>query len=229
MPAILRLSIEEIVEHRALIPGLMTGLMTVMATDHIRYDLLAQNALRGVVRTVLADVAKKGLPGEHHFKITFNTAAPGVRLYDRMRAQYPEAMTIIMQHQFWDLRVDETAFEVGLSFGGVPERLAVPFEAVTAFFDPAVQFGFQFETLDSAAAGGQSAANTSNAGPVVDKRAIPLAAGAGKAEVKQDQQPAASGPNLGAKSADKSDDQPPPPSEGGAGAEVVRLDRFRKK
>ena len=73
-----------------------------MATDHIRYDILAQEALRGVVRTVLADVAKKGLPGEHHFKITFATGAPGVRLSDRMRTQYPETMTIVLQHQFWD-------------------------------------------------------------------------------------------------------------------------------
>jgi hypothetical protein len=180
-----------------------------MATDHIRYDLLAQNALRGVVRTVLADVGKKGLPGEHHFKITFNTMAPGVRLSDRMRAQYPEAMTIVLQHQFWDLHVDDTGFEVGLSFGGVPERLAVPFDAVTAFFDPAVQFGFQFETLDAAAAGGQSA-----------PQALP--AGTGKADLKPD---APSAP-LDGKPADKSVDQPPP--EGG-GAEVVRLDRFRKK
>ncbi|HEX3501974.1 MAG TPA: ClpXP protease specificity-enhancing factor SspB, partial [Xanthobacteraceae bacterium] len=189
-----------------------------MATDHIRYDLLAQNALRGVVRTVLADVAKKGLPGEHHFKITFNTTAPGVRLSDRMRAQYPEAMTIILQHQFWDMQVDETGFEVGLSFGGVPERLGVPFEAVTAFFDPAVQFGFQFETLDAAAAGAQSAPQ---AGPVVDKRALP--AGTGKAELKQDTPPLTSAAKSDAKSdakpADRSGDEPPP--EGG-GAEVVR-------
>src|SRR5208283_3996643 len=92
------------------------------------------------------------------------------RLSDRMRAQYPEAMTIILQHQFWDLHVDEEGFEVGLSFGGVPERLAVPFEAVTAFYDPAVQFGFQFETLETAAAGGQ-------AGPVIEKpQASPPAA-----------------------------------------------------
>jgi uncharacterized protein len=189
-----------------------------MATDHIRYDLLAQNALRGVVRTVLADVAKKGLPGEHHFKITFNTTAPGVRLSDRMRAQYPEAMTIILQHQFWDMRVDETGFEVGLSFGGVPELLGVPFEAVTAFFDPAVQFGFQFETLDAAGADGQSAPQ---AAPVVDKRPGP--AGTGKADLKAvETQPAA----FDAQPADKSSDQPPP--EGG-GAQVVRLDRFRKK
>ena len=94
-----------------------------MPADHIRYDLLAQAALRGVVRTVLADAAKNGLPGEHHFKITFATTAPGVRLSDRMRAQYPQDMTIVLQHQFWDLVVDDDAFEVGLSFGGVPEQL----------------------------------------------------------------------------------------------------------
>jgi uncharacterized protein len=111
-----------------LIPG--------MATDHIRYDILAQAALRGVVRTVLADAAKKGLPGEHHFKITFNTTAPGVRLSERMRARYPSDMTIVLQHQFWDLVVTEQGFEVGLSFGGVPERVAVPFYAVKAFYEP---------------------------------------------------------------------------------------------
>src|SRR6202030_2061811 len=122
-----------------------------MATDHIRYDILAQAALRGVVRTVLADAAKKGLPGEHHFKITFNTTAPGVRLSERMRARYPKDMTIVLQHQFWDLAVTDQAFEVGLSFGGLPERVTVPFEAVTAFYDPAVQFGFQFETIDGTA------------------------------------------------------------------------------
>ncbi|MGC1779804.1 MAG: ClpXP protease specificity-enhancing factor SspB, partial [Xanthobacteraceae bacterium] len=106
-----------------------------MSADHIRYDILAQQALRGVVRTVLADAGKNGLPGEHHFKITFATTAPGVRLSDRMRSQYPEAMTIILQHQFWDLIVGDEGFEVGLSFGGVAERLGVPFEAITAFFD----------------------------------------------------------------------------------------------
>src|SRR4029077_20082984 len=116
---------------------------TPMPVDYIRYDILAQAALRGVVRTVLADVAKKGLPGEHHFKITFATAAPGVRLSERMRGQYPDAMTIVLQHQFWDLTVDDDGFEVGLSFGGVPERVAVPFEAGTAFFGPRGEFGLQ--------------------------------------------------------------------------------------
>src|SRR5580692_1097208 len=133
-----------------------------MATDHVRYDILAQAALRGVVRTVLADAAKKGLPGDHHFKITFNTTAPGVRLSDRMRAQYPQAMTVVLQHQFWDLAVRDDAFDVGCSFGGVGERLTVPFEAVTAFFDPAVQFGFQFASDDEHAREAQDADKASD-------------------------------------------------------------------
>ena len=115
--------------------------------DQIRYDLLTQQALRGVVRNVLADTAKKGLPGDHHFYISFDTHADGVRLSDRLLAQYPDEMTIILQHQFWDLKVDDEGFEVGLSFGGIPERLTVPFEAITGFFDPSVQFGLQFEEV----------------------------------------------------------------------------------
>src|SRR5947209_10556774 len=112
-----------------------------MAVDHIRYDLLAQEALRGVVRRVLADAARKGLPGDHHFFVEFDTRAPGVRVSERMRAQYPQEMTIVLQHQFWDLAVAEHAFEVGLSFNGIAERLVVPFDAIKGFFDPSVQFG----------------------------------------------------------------------------------------
>jgi hypothetical protein len=185
-----------------------------MATDHIRYDILAQEALRGVVRTVLADVAEKGLPGEHHFKITFATAAPGLRLSDRMRAQYPETMTIVLQHQFWDLAVGDDAFEVGLSFGGVPERLAVPFAAITAFFDPAVQFGFQFETIE-VAAGGEGAAADAAADKPPPMRIVPV--DTAKSDAKPD---ALSAP------ATAREPEPEPPSGGG---EVVRLDRFRKK
>jgi len=179
-----------------------------MPTDHIRYDILAQQALRGVVRTVLADVAKKGLPGEHHFKITFATTAPGVRLSERMRAQYPQTMTVILQHQFWDLTVNDDAFEVGLSFGGVPERLAVPFEAITAFYDPTVQFGFQFETIETAAG---------DRGAVTPVEASPARLPAEPAKSDALPTPAA--------------DQPaePAPDRDGGGGEVVRLDRFRKK
>jgi len=100
-----------------------------MSTDHIRYDLLVREALRGVVRRVVADVAKNGLPGDHHFYISFDTRSPGVRLSPRLREQYPEEMTIVLQHQFWDLSADDDVLEVGLSFGGVPERLVVPYEA----------------------------------------------------------------------------------------------------
>src|SRR5271165_5963643 len=181
-----------------------------MAVDHIRYDVLAQQALRGVVRTVLADAAKNGLPGEHHFKITFLTTAPGVRLSDRMRAQYPETMTIVLQYQFWDLAVTDEGFEVGLSFGGITERLAIPFEAVTAFFDPAVQFGFQFEPIE-----GEAAADKTPVAPAAEKETAPAArtSAAAKPAVR---------PVVVAKP-----DEPSP--EGGGGGEVVRLDRFRKK
>jgi uncharacterized protein len=178
-----------------------------MAEDHIRYDLLAQAALRGVVRTVLADAAKNGLPGEHHFKITFATGTPGVRISERMRAQYPQAMTIILQHQFWDLAVREDAFDVGLSFGGVGEKLTVPFNAVTAFFDPAVQFGFQFEPFDS-----EPTATVDSSDKAPEKLSAPAAGSPTTAKIAE----AAPAP-------DTKHEVP----EGGA--EVVSLDRFRKK
>jgi uncharacterized protein len=207
-----------------------------MPDHHIRYDLLAQQALRGVVRTVLADVAKKGLPGEHHFKITFNTTAPGVRLSDRLRAQYPETMTIILQHQFWDLTVADRSFEVGLSFGGITERLVVPFDAIIAFYDPAVQFGFQFEAMD-AAADEQSDADDAEKRP---EKSAPKSAVKGvtrRGEKTAGPAPPAlpAGKRAGAAPpADKpSADEPPAPPPGtdgsSGGGEVVRLDRFRKK
>jgi uncharacterized protein len=197
-----------------------------MPDHHIRYDLLAQQALRGVVRTVLADVAKKGLPGEHHFKITFNTTAPGVRLSDRLRAQYPETMTIILQHQFWDLAVGESAFEVGLSFGGIGERLSVPFDAIIAFYDPAVQFGFQFEPIDADESGDAAKDATKDAAkPVLarkDKGAQkPAALPAGKSAAGKKSEPAPAAKTAEPPSGD--DDKPD------GGGEVVRLDRFRKK
>ena len=171
-----------------------------MATDHIRYDVLARDALRGVLRRVLTDAAEHGLPGDHHFFITFLSTADGVKLSPRLLAQYPEEMTIILQHQFWDLVVTEDRFEVGLSFGGIPERLVVPFAAIKSFLDPSVQFGLQFEP--------------SEAGPEAPAAKLPAI-------------PAA--PDLPAVTptpAAESTEEPEKPSEG---AEVVRLDRFRKK
>ena len=118
-----------------------------MTVDYIRYDILAQEALRGLVRTVLADAAAKGLPGDHHFFITFDTTAEGVRLSQRLRAQHPINMTIGLQHQFWDLTVNDEAFEVGLSFNGIPEVLRVPWSAITDFVDPSVEFGLKFAVM----------------------------------------------------------------------------------
>ncbi len=122
-----------------------------MAADLIRYDLLVQDALRGAVRKVLSDVARDGVPGEHHFYISFRTHARGVRLSSRMRELYPDEMTIVLQHQFWDLSVTGEAFEVGLSFQNIPEMLLIPFDAVTRFADPSVGFELQFAVEDETA------------------------------------------------------------------------------
>lgn len=120
-----------------------------MAEDLMRYDQLAQNALRGVVREALRKVQKTGLPGDHHFYIAFNTRFPGVALSERIAARYPREMTVVLQHQFWNLVVTEELFEVELSFDNIPEKLVVPFNAVKGFLDPSVQFGLQFEVVQA--------------------------------------------------------------------------------
>ncbi len=118
-----------------------------MPDDLMRYDLLAQQALRGVVREALRIAETTGLPGEHHFYIAFNTKFPGVSIGERLAARYPREMTIVMQHQFWNLKVHEDRFEAELSFDNIPEKLVIPFDAVKGFLDPAVQFGLQFESV----------------------------------------------------------------------------------
>jgi uncharacterized protein len=123
-----------------------------MASDLIRYDLLVQEALRSVLRKVLADAARDGLPGNHHFVIVFRTDAPGVRIPAKLREKYPQEMTIVLQHEFWDLAVTEQYFEVRLHFDRKPELLVIPFAAVTGFFDPSVEFGLKFEMASEAPA-----------------------------------------------------------------------------
>ncbi|HXL47227.1 MAG TPA: ClpXP protease specificity-enhancing factor SspB [Xanthobacteraceae bacterium] len=188
-----------------------------MAVDHIRYDILAQDALRGVVRRLLMDTAENGLPGEHHFYISFDTRAEGVRLSPRMRAQYPEEMTVVLQHQFWDLKVTETGFEVGVSFGGIPERVSVPFAAIKGFFDPSVQFGLQFQEDSGAEEAPQPEENTAAASESIrapsEHKAIaptiaPVPVAANTEPAKTTSHPEAEKPATG---------------------EVVQLDRFRKK
>jgi hypothetical protein len=182
-----------------------------MPVDDIRYDLLMQDALRGVIRVVLTDVAAKGfLPGEHHFYVTFDTRADGVRLSARLKASYPEEMTIVLQHQFRDLVVGENGFDVGLAFNGIPERLHIPFRAIKAFMDPSVQFGLQFAVDGEPPAG--AGADAAPGARAEAGKPVPAAEPAPTKEPA----PAGSAP-------------PPPSAKEEAGAEVVRLDRFRKK
>ena len=127
-----------------------------MGKDTLRYDKMVEDALRGVVRQSLAQVAKNGFTDNHHFFITFRTRHPGVSIPESLRAQYPEEMTIVLQYQFWGLKVEDERFEVTLSFNKQQERLVVPFAALTGFVDPAVQFGLQFK--GEVAAANQTAA-----------------------------------------------------------------------
>ena len=196
-----------------------------MAVDHIRYDILTQDALRGVVRTVLTDTAKRGLPGDHHFYISFDTRAEGVRLSPRMQAQYPEEMTVVLQHQFWDLIVTDSGFEVGVSFGGIPERLAIPFAAVTGFYDPSVEFGLKFaevgETINPELA---ATGDDPSRPPAEHNVSIPPGQ---KASVPAPANPEPAGQTT-AEASGAELTKTSRPSEKTSG-EVVRLDRFRKK
>ena len=178
-----------------------------MAEDLIRYDILAQDALRGVVRKVLSEVSRTGLPGEHHFKISLHTTAPGVRISSRLLAKYPEEMTIILQHQYRELEVSEQAFEVSLFFGGVPERIFVPFNAINAFADPSVGFHLQFTPVTAPAG---------EAEPVEVEPTKP-----------RDTAPIALVPTPRDKPAAEAAEEPQTTSA--PAAQVVSLDSFRKK
>jgi hypothetical protein len=249
-----------------------------MSVDLIRYDLLVQDALRAVVRRVLTDVARDGLPGEHHLYVSFDTCAPGVRLSPRLKEKYPEEMTIVLQHQFWDLIVTETFFEVGLSFNGIAERLHVPFDSLKGFFDPSVKFGLQFEPpaaseeedeaptavptlravedekpaapaprpvsvpstkpaaakVDTAkpAAEKPSAVESASAKPANAKASGATGEAAKPAPAKGDAAKENAAKSDAAKSkgdAAKSDTPKDEPGDSSGGAQVVRLDAFRKK
>ena len=180
-----------------------------MAEDHIRYDILAQEALRGVMRKVLQEVQRTGLPGNHHFFITFLTEAPGVRISTRLRERYPEQMTIVLQYQYWDLKVTDVGFEVGLSFSDVPEKLEIPFAAVRGFYDPSVNFELEFDVKTET-----TAAEVATL-PKPEEKTQPAAR---KSEVKP----------KGEKKAPEPVGEDAKPADG-KGADVVSLDAFRKK
>ncbi len=192
-----------------------------MAEDHIRYDILAQEALRGVMRKVLVEVARTGLPGNHHFFITFLTGAPGVRISSRLKERYPEQMTIVVQFQYWDLKVTDSGFEVGLSFSDVPEKLEVPFSAVRGFYDPSVNFELEFDVKPVEEAPLPAPVEpTPMLKPVDTKSDVKPAAKPAKpnAKKKADATKAKTEPE------NTADEETPK-----TGADVVSLDAFRKK
>jgi uncharacterized protein len=174
-----------------------------LSRDLLRYDKMVETALRGVVREVLLRAAKQGLPGGHHFYLTFRTGAPGVGVAEFLKMRYPKEMTIVLEHQFWDLEVEGERFSVTLSFSNKPERLTVPFTALTAFADPSVKFGLQFQETDPA-----EAIETKKEGPK-----LRLAEAKSEAGLPA---PVPAGENAA------TDKKP-------GGGEVVTLDQFRKK
>jgi hypothetical protein len=168
--------------------------------DIFRYDKMVETALRGVVKQALAQTAKTGLPGAHHFYITFRTDAEGVEIPDYLRTKYPVEMTVVLEHQFWDLEVDDAHFAVTLSFANRPERISIPLASITAFADPSVKFGLQFQE-----AGGEAPAE--------------------KPEEKRPTEGEGAKLRLAQPSADKADE----PKAAKPAGEVVTLDAFRKK
>ena len=221
------------------------------AEPTIDYEALAQDAMRGVVRTVLTQAAKQGLPGDHHFYVSFDTNASGVVLSKRLKDKYPAEMTIVLQHRFWDLSVSDDGFEVKLTFDGIPERLVVPFAAIRVFFDPSVRYGLQFEDPNLEPEAGESMSqrfagrtperangeratlrSTAPKKPRVPRKAKsetaappPAAAAPVRAAPPaptQLKQPAAVVPAAAKDGDDK-------PKQDNGGAQIVRLDAFRKK
>jgi uncharacterized protein len=187
-----------------------------MPIDYIRYDLLVQDALRSVVRKVMTEAARNGLPGEHHFNIAFKTQAPGVVIPAAMRQRYPDEMAIILQHEFWDLAVSADAFEVSLNFSRKPERLTIPFDSITGFSDPSVPFGFKLEpriAAEPAPAVREAAVKKSEPAAMATPAAKPSA-------------PVSKASEATAKKAEKAEK---PEKASGEAAKVVSIDAFRKK
>lgn len=188
-----------------------------MTDDQMQYDQMVENALRGVVREALTKVLKEGLPGEHHFYLTFRTQTSGVSIPDYLHDQYPEEMTIVMQHQFWDLIVEDSFFSITLSFKNRPAELRVPYAALSAFVDPSVKFGLQFNLEAGGNVMVPPLRSEDGMVPVPDNMAT-----ASETEdthldvILDDAGSAATGPDDDTK-------------DGGDSAEVVNLDQFRKK
>lgn len=174
-----------------------------MPASRLDYGQLVERALRRVVRDALELIAEHGLPGQHHFYITFRTDHPDVVIDDGLRARYPSEMTIVLQHEFWGLEVLPERFGVTLTFGGAPQRLEIPYDAVRVFADPSVEFGLQFTVAPGEGEGGAAVPAQEPSRPAASVAELPTG---GERSAETPSEPAA---------ADS--------------AEVVTLDRFRKK
>ncbi|WP_374377312.1 SspB family protein [Dongia sp.] len=181
-----------------------------MAKDWLRYDQMVEDALRGVVRRALTEAAVSGLPGDHHFYITFRTDHPLVRIPQHLKAQYPREMTIVLQHQFWGLEVTDDSFTVTLSFGGKHEPLFIPYETIVSFADPSVKFALQFDS-------GEGDEEEEIEGEETGETVLALEKPEAKPALADQRQPASGDAD--------------PEKQGGAptGGTVVALDAFRKK
>jgi hypothetical protein len=186
-----------------------------MGEEGLRYDAMVEQALRGVVRRALSYAAERGLPGDHHFYVSFRTNDPGVDIPAQLRTRYPHEMTIVLQHQFWGLDVGEEAFGVTLSFSDVPERLTIPFSTISAFADPSVKFGLQFDSgqAEEGDAVAPVAAPEQRQQPVEQFAADSSAANAEEAS----------------SSSEPADDDAADEEEAPAGGKVIMLDPYRKK
>jgi len=193
--------------------------------DLMGYDALQQDALRGVIRAALSRVAPpRGLPGEHHFYISFRTDAPHVSMPKDLISRYPEEMTIVLQNQFWDLKPGDTAFSVTLQFGGQPKTLTIPYAAVTRFYDPSVQFLLQFEaTSEVSEPSADLVSLRPRKDPATELRALPAP--------KKPAEPKSGDPKTTPKAVERPKSDPTPSDDGpkSDGPKIVSLDKFRKK
>jgi hypothetical protein len=205
-----------------------------MARDSLHYDKMVETALRGVVRQALASVIEQGLPGNHHFYLTFRTTHPDVDIAERLHAQYPQDMTIVLQHQFWGLEVNDEYFVVNLSFSNIPERLKVPYAALVSFVDPSVKFGLQFQVPSDGAA--KDGVADKPAAAAKEAPALALASVGGQTEPKP-KADSAKGDGAKPDTAKETSAKDDAAKDAGASAEadkggpekVVSLDAFRKK
>ncbi len=185
-----------------------------MSQDLMNYDQMTQMALRGVIRDAIRRVVREGkLPGAHHFYITFLTRYPGVEIDEGLLAKYPNDITIVLEHQFWDLKANEESFEVTLKFGGVPKYLSVPYMAITRFHDPSIGFAMQFDPPEE----------------MQTKDETPQTLARLKPENRQDKESANKEPKTTKNDKAKTDTKKSKESKNGEENKVVSLDAFRKK